>query len=108
MVFVNPDAENYTVVFVMRILRDYKIDGLHLDRIRYPEIGVAGQTPSTGVSIGYNQTSIERFQRVNNIPAGRDRKSVVQGKGVGQTGHQTNEKQKESEKKRRESTSAAD
>src|SRR5215204_2467962 len=68
--FGHPDAAKYTVDVVMHLVRNYDIDGLHLDRIRYPEIGVTGQTPSTGTSIGYNQTSVERFQRVNNIPAG--------------------------------------
>ena len=68
--FGHPDAAKYTVDVVMHLVKNYNIDGLHLDRIRYPEIGVTGQTPSTGTSIGYNTTSVERFQRVNNIPVG--------------------------------------
>src|SRR5262249_60622192 len=42
----------------------------HLDRIRYPEISVSGQTPSTGTNIGYNETSVARFQRRHGIAAG--------------------------------------
>src|SRR5215204_2575242 len=45
--FGHPDAAKYTVDVVMHLVRNYDIDGLHLDRIRYPEIGVTGQTPST-------------------------------------------------------------
>ena len=59
--FGHPDAEKYTVDVIDHLVRNYNIDGLHLDRIRYPEIGIAGQTPSTGTNIGYNPTSIERF-----------------------------------------------
>ncbi|HEX8499719.1 MAG TPA: family 10 glycosylhydrolase [Pyrinomonadaceae bacterium] len=68
--FGHPDAAKYTVDVVMHLVRNYDIDGLHLDRIRYPEINVSGQTPSSGTSIGYNPRSVERFQRVNNIAAG--------------------------------------
>ena len=53
----------------MHLVRNYEIDGLHLDRIRYPDITIAGQTPSTGTSVGYNPTSIARFQRRYGIPS---------------------------------------
>lgn len=66
----HPDAARYTVDVLMHLVRNYDIDGLHLDRIRYPEIGIAGQTPSTGTSIGYNATSIARFERRYSIPPG--------------------------------------
>ena len=59
----HPDAARYTVEVLTHLVRNYDVDGLHLDRIRYPEIGVTGQTPTTGTSIGYNSTSIARFQR---------------------------------------------
>jgi len=55
---------------LMHLVRQYDIDGLHLDRIRYPEISIAGQTPASGASIGYNATSVARFQRRHGIPAG--------------------------------------
>jgi uncharacterized lipoprotein YddW (UPF0748 family) len=66
----HPDAAAYTADVLLHLARNYDIDGLHLDRIRYPEISVSGQTPSTGTNIGYNETSVARFQRRNNIPAG--------------------------------------
>ena len=68
--FGHPDAAAYTVNVLMQLVNNYAIDGLHLDRIRYPEFSVSGQTPTTGANIGYNPRSIERFQIKNNIPVG--------------------------------------
>jgi uncharacterized lipoprotein YddW (UPF0748 family) len=68
--FGHPAAAAYTVNVLNHLVQNYDLDGLHLDRIRYPEIGITGQTPSTGTNIGYNPTSVERFQRHFNIPAG--------------------------------------
>ena len=66
----HPDAAAHTVDVLMRLVRRYDIDGLHLDRIRYPEFTATGQTPANGTNIGYNETSVRRFQQRNNIPAG--------------------------------------
>jgi uncharacterized lipoprotein YddW (UPF0748 family) len=66
----HPDAAAYTVEVLLHLVRNYDIDGLHLDRIRYPDISTPGQTPSTGTSIGYNETSVARFQRRHGIAAG--------------------------------------
>ncbi|CAN5708140.1 hypothetical protein BH18ACI4_BH18ACI4_06050 [soil metagenome] len=68
--FGHPDAAKYTVDVLNHLVQNYEIDGLHLDRIRYPELSVSGQTPSTGTNIGYNTTSIERFQRHLKLPLG--------------------------------------
>lgn len=68
--FGHPDAAKYTVDVINHLVRNYDIDGLHLDRIRYPDISISGQTPSTGTNIGYNTTSVERFQRHYNIAPG--------------------------------------
>lgn len=65
----HPDAADYTLQVLLRLLAAYDIDGLHLDRIRYPEIAVSGQTPTTGTSVGYNPTSVERFNRAMGRPA---------------------------------------
>ena len=63
--FGHPDAEAYTVDVLMHLVNHYDIDGLHLDRIRYPEFSVAaGQpalTPANGANVGYNETSVARF-----------------------------------------------
>jgi uncharacterized lipoprotein YddW (UPF0748 family) len=66
----HPDAAAYTADVLLHLVRNYDIDGLHLDRIRYPDISVSGQTPSTGTNIGYNETSVARFQRRQGIAAG--------------------------------------
>jgi uncharacterized lipoprotein YddW (UPF0748 family) len=68
--FGHPDAAKYTVDVLNHLVQNYDVDGLHLDRIRYPELSVTGQTPSTGTNIGYNTTSVERFQRQFNIAPG--------------------------------------
>ena len=68
--FGHPDAAAYTANVLDHLVRNYDIDGLHLDRIRYPEISVTGQTPTSGTSIGYNPTSIARFQTHYGIPVG--------------------------------------
>ena len=63
--FGHPDAAAYTVDVLMHLVNNYNIDGLHLDRIRYPEFSVlAGQpplTPANGANVGYNEVSVARF-----------------------------------------------
>lgn len=68
--FGHPDAAEYSVNVLMQLVNNYDIDGLHLDRIRYPEFTATGQTPTNGTNIGYNPRSVERFQIKNNIPVG--------------------------------------
>jgi uncharacterized lipoprotein YddW (UPF0748 family) len=59
----HPDAAADTVDVLMHLVANYDIDGLHLDRIRYPEFSATGQTPANGTNIGYNHTNIARFNR---------------------------------------------
>ena len=66
--FGHPDAASNSVEVVLHLVRLYDLDGLHLDRIRYPEFSAAGQTPSTGANIGYNAVSVYRFQERYGIP----------------------------------------
>ena len=73
--FGHPDAAAHTVDVLMHLVNNYNIDGLHLDRIRYPEFAAAGQTPANGTSVGYNHTSVERFNVRHNrtgMPASND------------------------------------
>jgi uncharacterized lipoprotein YddW (UPF0748 family) len=65
----HPDAAAYTVEVFTQLVRNYDVDGLHLDRIRYPEISVSGQTPATGTNIGYNETNVRRFQQRYGLPS---------------------------------------
>ena len=63
--FGHPEASAYTVDVLMRLVNNYDIDGLHLDRIRYPEFeilaGQPTQNPTNGTNVGYNETSVARF-----------------------------------------------
>ena len=66
----HPDAAAYTADVLGHMVERYALDGLHLDRIRYPEYSGAGQSPFLGASVGYNDTSVQRFQRHFGIPTG--------------------------------------
>jgi uncharacterized lipoprotein YddW (UPF0748 family) len=66
--FGHPDAAAYTVEVLNHLVRNYPIDGLHLDRIRYPDFSAPNQSPTSGVNIGYNLVSVWRFQEANAIP----------------------------------------
>ena len=54
----HPDAASYTVEILLHLVRAYDIDGLHLDRIRYPDAPV---DRDGGSNVGYNETSVARF-----------------------------------------------
>jgi uncharacterized lipoprotein YddW (UPF0748 family) len=59
----HPEAAAYTVDVLTHLVKKYDLDGLHLDRIRYPEAPIdrpAGQP--LGINIGYNETSVQRFK----------------------------------------------
>ena len=64
--FGHPDAAAYTVNVVMHLVNNYDIDGLHLDRIRYPEYTGSGQNSTNGTNVGYNATNISRFNTRHN------------------------------------------
>lgn len=51
----HPDVVNYTTNVVTHVVKNYNIDGVHLDLIRY-----------MGSDWGYNPTSVERFNRIYN------------------------------------------
>ncbi|MDX2032374.1 MAG: family 10 glycosylhydrolase [Blastocatellia bacterium] len=63
----HPDAAQHTLDVLLHLVRNYDLDGLHLDRIRYPDI--AG-TLASGVSSGYNETNVARFQQRHGLPIG--------------------------------------
>jgi uncharacterized lipoprotein YddW (UPF0748 family) len=64
----HPDAAAYTVEVFNHLVRHYGVDGLHLDRVRYPELSIPGQTPETGTSVGYNEINIARFHQRYGFP----------------------------------------
>jgi len=51
--FGNPAAASYTVDVLLHLIGAYDLDGIHLDRTRYPE--------NVGRNVGYNEVSIARF-----------------------------------------------
>jgi len=53
----HPDAASYIVSMATSIARSYNVDGINLDRIRYPDGNIASLP-----SWGYNPTAIARFQ----------------------------------------------
>ncbi|HSN69584.1 MAG TPA: family 10 glycosylhydrolase [Thermoanaerobaculia bacterium] len=58
----HPDAAAYTVEVLTHLVSRYDVDGLHLDRIRYPEAPI--DRPSgepLGINVGYNDASVARF-----------------------------------------------
>ena len=46
----NPDAADYTVAVYLNVVKNYNVDGIHLDYSRY-----------AGTGWGYNPTSVERY-----------------------------------------------
>lgn len=59
-----PEVQDYLVSIVEEIARKYKVDGVHLDGIKYP-----------GASTGYNEKSLARFRRetgAKETPGGED------------------------------------
>jgi uncharacterized lipoprotein YddW (UPF0748 family) len=59
----NPDVQTYTTAVYLNLLRNYDVDGIHLDQIRYYE--------GDALRWGYNPTSVARF----NAELGRDPES---------------------------------
>lgn len=73
--FGHPDAEAYTINVVMHLVNNYDIDGLNLDGIRYPDFTDAAQSSTNGANVGYNDTSVARFNTRYNrtgMPAAND------------------------------------
>ncbi len=54
----HPDAADWLARLVGSIVANYDVDGVNLDRIRYPDGNLASGTPSWG----YNPTALARFQ----------------------------------------------
>jgi uncharacterized lipoprotein YddW (UPF0748 family) len=72
--FGHPDAAAYAVAVVTQLVANYDIDGLHLDRVQYPDPTMVsggppgGATVAGGASVGYNDVSLERFRRRYGLP----------------------------------------
>lgn len=49
----HPAAASYSIDVLLHLIAAYDLDGMHLDRIRYPE--------NVGRNVGYNEVSVARF-----------------------------------------------
>lgn len=58
----HPDAAAYTIDVLTHLVRRYDVDGIHLDRIRYPEAPIDG---GKAINVGYNAASVARFNAVH-------------------------------------------
>jgi uncharacterized lipoprotein YddW (UPF0748 family) len=59
----HPAAAAYLTEVYLNIVRNYDVDGIHFDYIRYPETDA--RMPR-GAPVGYNGTSLARFRRITN------------------------------------------
>jgi uncharacterized lipoprotein YddW (UPF0748 family) len=69
----HPAAAEHTLGAILHMLRSYDVDGVHLDYIRYPEMPIAApRPPGVGLpfAIGYNPTSVARFNASYGRPDG--------------------------------------
>jgi uncharacterized lipoprotein YddW (UPF0748 family) len=58
----HPDYQEHFVKVVLDLVRNYPVDGVHFDYVRYTE---AEGSPEKGYGVGYNPTNVERFNRVH-------------------------------------------
>ena len=62
----HPDAAAYLTEIYLNIVRNYAVDGIHFDYIRYPE--TAERLPR-GAPVGYNARNLARFRAAHGKPA---------------------------------------
>lgn len=73
----HPSAAQYLTDVYLNVIRNYAVDGIQFDYIRYPE--TRDRAPR-GAAVGYNPTSLERFRRVTKrkgIPAPSDEQWIA-------------------------------
>lgn len=56
----HPAAAEYLAEIYLGIVRNYPVDGIHFDYIRYPE---TEERLARGAAVGYNAVALERFRR---------------------------------------------
>src|SRR5688500_13196771 len=57
----HPAAAAYLAEIYLNIVRNYAVDGIHFDYVRYPE---TDERLPRGAGVGYNATNLARFRRV--------------------------------------------
>ena len=68
----HPEAAAYLADIYLNIVRNYDVDGIHFDYIRYPE---TDDRVPRGAGVGYNAVNLARFQRATrrtDVPAPGD------------------------------------
>jgi uncharacterized lipoprotein YddW (UPF0748 family) len=60
----HPAAAAYLTEIYLNIVRNYAVDGIHFDYVRYPE--TAERLPR-GAPVGYNAINLERFRRAHGL-----------------------------------------
>lgn len=68
----HPDAAAYLADIYLTIVRNYAVDGIHFDYVRYPE---TDERLPRGAGVGYNAVNVARFQRATgrtDMPAPED------------------------------------
>ena len=68
----HPAAAAYLAGIYVNIVRNYGVDGIHFDYVRYPE---TTEVLPRGAGVGYNRTNLARFQRAtgrSDVPAPGD------------------------------------
>jgi uncharacterized lipoprotein YddW (UPF0748 family) len=58
----HPAAAAYLTEIYLNVVRNYTVDGIHFDYIRYPE---TDERSARGAPVGYNAVSLRRFRRAN-------------------------------------------
>jgi uncharacterized lipoprotein YddW (UPF0748 family) len=56
----HPDAADYIVKMFLSVVRNYDVDGINFDYVRYPDYNLGLNIPSWG----YNPTAVARFQTI--------------------------------------------
>lgn len=57
----HPAAAAYLADIYLNVVRNYAVDGIHFDYIRYPE---TDERSARGAPVGYNAVSLRRYRRV--------------------------------------------
>jgi uncharacterized lipoprotein YddW (UPF0748 family) len=58
----HPAVSAYLTEIYLNVVRNYAVDGIHFDYIRYPE---TNERMPRGAPVGYNATSLARFRRAH-------------------------------------------
>lgn len=73
----HPAAAAYLAGIYLDIVRNYDVDGIHFDYIRYPE---TDERSPRGAPVGYNAVSLARFQKMTarpDVPAPGDEQWIA-------------------------------